>query len=1112
MGAPFVIVAGLTVLASAKAISWIYNVATELEQEKQRGERARSDEIRAQIRAAGQQQQDERESLLRQMSNKQGRFLLDAIAARHMAVEELPEELDRLEKIIGQEVADKTSSPYRKSALRREYARIEDAITRIREYKKYLNKEEERIRSLLANEAFDELLELDTAENLLPIDWLYAGKLVLVSMDELGPRLPRFNHRISFGKDDAIQRAMALRYGDDIPVLIKSAHKHHEDLFYGCVARGAVYYHHIMPGEPIEFVVGRVVAGRIAVGAIWEGMVPANLPLGQLKHPGVRLLTGQKILVHPTAYDLCLTKNPFDPKSRAVEVSEFNYQARGSQSYQQLYLDVDEKLLDDISDGRFFDIEEPWTLLGYSVKTGEISLAKASVRLVCVVREDEEMLEVHSVTQTSSLLIGLDTPFRFTLIARPLARAEQVGWTYGVHEFLRFCAQAALDMNDSPGRLSQGRFYQRWEQVIAYQRDQEENFSLELPLALTQREEDILVVQRDWLPLELWDQFDLVSDKLREILSEKSGLNPDHCVHLQHWNAIRSDYVPSLRVERRNRPLYTQREGSIAIEGNLSPLDSSGAQMLRFLIRIPSVPLKRQGQALDDFFQDRLVNPSLKNILLAPENYLPDQESLSSPFEWSGSLDDSQKRVVQMALKERNIALIQGPPGAGKTTAIVEMLYQLFSQRPNTRVLVVSQQNTAVDNALVKFLKEHKSGCGSSAKAIRIGNPEKMNPEIQPLNFDSQYAAFLADLDARAIEAAVRLPEVEGSLCYVWRADLKQAASSRVGQDEFFITLLADHNLVGATCVGLASNKGGVDQLQFDVAIIDEAGRATVPEILIPILRSRKVILVGDHYQLPPSIAPLLREDEATQALNFLSENFLSGSFFETMFERLPAECRGVLDRQYRMAPAIGDLVANLFYSREGERILFNGLTESDFEESYLLDECIYWVDVKGKQRQPRNSTSQENIREAEEIAAFLVDLAENSNNSEPPISVAVITPYGAQKVRIRQELSDKEGELNSLNIEVNTVDAFQGSEADVVCYSTVRTEGGLNFILDRKRLNVACSRAKRHLLFFGDSKYLTEWRTKGKNGENLFPEILKHASTEKVRFKKRRKPYELNG
>ena len=242
MAKHYVIAAGLVLMASAKAVSWILNVQTEKERKKQLEEIAHSDEIRAQFNAAIQRQQEGYVSLLRQRGNEQGKFLLDAISARHIAVEALPEELDRLEKMIGQEVADQTSSPYRKSALRREYARIEDAIVRIREYKKYLHNEEERIRSFLENEEFESLLKLNAAETLLPISWLYAGKLVLVSMGELGQHLPPFNHRISFGKDDAAQRALALRYGEDIPVLIRSAHKHHDGLFYGCVARGAAYY------------------------------------------------------------------------------------------------------------------------------------------------------------------------------------------------------------------------------------------------------------------------------------------------------------------------------------------------------------------------------------------------------------------------------------------------------------------------------------------------------------------------------------------------------------------------------------------------------------------------------------------------------------------------------------------------------------------------------------------------------------------------------------------------------------------------------------------------------------------------------------------------------
>lgn len=1101
MAFPFVAV-GLAVLVGAKAVSWIYNVKTAEEKTKQEYERQCANEIRAHARRAKQRQGQERLALEREIAEDHKNLLLDAIKLRRQSVAEVPGELVMLEKMITEEISDKTSSPYRKSALRREYARIEDAVVRMKEYLHYLEVEEHQACKEFSDGNYEALQSRDTAEPLLPLEWLYPGKLVLVSMEEVGQPLPRFFHRISFGRENLAQRTLALDYDDEIPVLIKSKHKQHESLFYGCVARGALYYKNIMPNEPVDFLVERI-AGPNAVGTLYTGLIRASLPTSQLQHPGVRLLSGQTLRVFPSFHDLCLKHNPFNQKCRGIEVSEFNYQDRNIQAYQQIYLAIEERLLENVSDERFYDTDEPWTLLDYSTSTGIISLGKSTVCVKCAPRKDREMLDVQEVVQTGSLQVGLDTPFRFTLIAHSLAQAENMGWVQGVGEFLHFCAQSSLDMSESPERLAQSRFYQRWEQVIDYQRSREEIASFEFPLALAWLEENTLVLQRDALPLEFVEYYDLVSDRLREVLSDSNTLNPQHCVQLKQWDSSRSDYTPALRFDRRNRPLYMWQKDKIIIEGDFS-LIAENVNMLCLSINIPNASLKRQSQALEDFFHDRLVNPTLKNILLAPENYLPEQASSQSSIHWSGKLDESQKRVVELALRERNIALVQGPPGAGKTTAIVEILFQLFSQRPGVSVLIVSQQNTAVDNALGKFMEKHGNSFGQSIQPVRIGNPDKISTAIQPWGFDSQYADFLTGLDARAVDAAVRLPHTESNLCYAWRATLKETALSRSGHDEFFVTLLASRNLVGATCVGLATNKGGIDQLQFDVAIIDEAGRSTVPEILIPILRSEKVILVGDHYQLPPSIAPLLREDEATQDLSFLRENFLSGSFFELMFERLPAESRETLDKQYRMAPAIGDLVANLFYSRGGQRTLFNGLPESHFENNYLLDENIYWVDVKGKQNRPKNSTSQENFLEANKITGFLSNLAEKINTS---VSVAVITPYGAQKKCIRSQLQRagwKEGKLGSLSIEVDTVDAFQGSEADIVCYSTVRTEGNLNFILDRKRLNVACSRARLHLLFFGDIHYLSNWRAKKKHGENFFPKIMGYASTRKISFRER--------
>lgn len=1099
MAFPFVVAAGLAVMVTAKVVSWVLNSMTEEERQKQEHERKRSEQIRKRAGAAKARQDRERTKIYREMAIEQAQGLLRVIREHRKAVADLPAELKKIEQIISTEVADQTSSPYRKSALRREYARIEDAMVRMHDYQQYLVFSEEQVSNLLCQERFEELLALDPAEPLLPMEWLYPGKLVLVAMHEIDTSLPRFGHRISFGRDDFAQKALALAYSDEIPVLIKSAHKHVAGRFYGCVARGALYHQHIMPGDPVQFVVDHKV-GQVVIGTLFDGMLRATLPINQRQHPTIRLLSGQKVWVHPTHYDLCLTCNPFAQQRSSIEVSEFNYQARGVQSYQQLYVEIDEQHLTVVTDQRFFVVDEPWTLLGYASATGVISLAKASVRVECTPGKGNQMLAVRQVVQCGLPQVGIDTPFRFTLIGQQLARQTNVGWSCGVEEFLRFCAQAALDMQDSPERIAQSRFYQRWEQVIAYQRRCEEVFALDYSLALAEREEGVLHLKRDSMPVEACESFERVLEQLREVLSDSNTLNPDHCVRLQQWDNERGDFIPAMRNERRNRPVYTYTKDRISIEGDFL-LPEGAAPMLRLVVTIPSAALKRQSQALEDFFNDQLVNPTLKNILLAPEHYLPQQETATTPIEWSSTLDESQKRVVELALRERNIALIQGPPGAGKTTAIVEMLYQLFRLRPSARILVVSQQNSAVDNALGKFLKQHAKSFEQPIHTIRIGNPEKMSAAIKPLGFDSQYVDYLAELDARAVHGAVSLPHEQAALCHKWSCMIRQATQSRAAQEEFFITLLADRNLVGATCVGLAANKGGIDQLQFDVAIIDEAGRATVPEILIPILRSGQVILVGDHYQLSPSIAPLLREDDAAQELGFLRESFLDNSFFEVMFERLPAQCRETLELQYRMAPAIGDLVAELFYTRNGKRALHNGRKNSVFDERYVLEKSIYWVDVKGQQRQPRHSKSKENVAEAKEVASFLGDLA-GSIRSE--ISVAVITPYGGQKERIRECLGAigwRDGYLGSLKIEVDTVDAFQGSEADIVCYSTVRTAGNLNFLLDRKRLNVACSRARLHLVFFGHRDFLSRWKARDESEVNLFPKIMEYASNLPIRL-----------
>ncbi|KJF79099.1 hypothetical protein UA45_01490 [Morganella morganii] len=209
---------------------------------------------------------------------------------------------------------------------------------------------------------------------------------------------------------------------------------------------------------------------------------------------------------------------------------------------------------------------------------------------------------------------------------------------------------------------------------------------------------------------------------------------------------------------------------------------------------------------------------------------------------------------------------------------------------------------------------------------------------------------------------------------------------------ELIWMLLSNNNLVGATCVGLASRKQSIDQLRFDIVIIDEAGRSTVPELMIPMLRGKKVVLIGDHFQLPPSVAPLLQTDDAAEKMPFLQECFLETSFFEMLYTRLPESSTCFLSEQFRMPKPIGDLVARLFYSPSGERLLHNGHIKDT--SGFIYPDSLIWRDIRGKEEQ--EGTSKKNYQEAKAIKTFLVNLAMQKSTEHK--NVAVITPYGAQK------------------------------------------------------------------------------------------------------------------
>lgn len=273
----------------------------------------------------------------------------------------------------------------------------------------------------------------------------------------------------------------------------------------------------------------------------------------------------------------------------------------------------------------------------------------------------------------------------------------------------------------------------------------------------------------------------------------------------------------------------------------------------------------------------------------------------------------------------------------------------------------------------------------------------------------------------------------------------------------------------GTTCQKSANNKfilatKGID---YEYVIVDEAARANPLDLIIPLVKGKKVILVGDHKQLPHMIEThvenMFKDNEEIDYTLF--EEYIKQSLFGRLFNKLPESRKAMLDTQYRMTEEIGDLVSELFYDSK----LKTG-TKIKNDTPLYTDNALVYIDVKGKQTRT-NSGSLKNEVEADEIINKLKELDElNKGQDKKKISVGIISFYKAQVENLIPKI--RSINLENIDVEVGTVDAYQGLEKDIIFLSTVRTQG-IGFISNPNRLNVSLSRAKKLIVLFGDIRNL---------------------------------------
>ena len=397
-------------------------------------------------------------------------------------------------------------------------------------------------------------------------------------------------------------------------------------------------------------------------------------------------------------------------------------------------------------------------------------------------------------------------------------------------------------------------------------------------------------------------------------------------------------------------------------------------------------------------------------------------------------LNKQQNIAVKTAVTARNLALIHGPPGTGKTQCICAILKEL----KGLKVLVCAASNLAVDN-IVERVDEKVS-------IIRIGHPARLSETI--LHRTLEYALYSSDsakiiFDVKA-DIEKRLKELKASRCKrdvyrelkVLRAELREREQKRLDQ------IMDGARVIACTLITAGSSKI-LRHGPYDVVIIDEASQALEAEAWIATQQAPKLVLVGDHHQLPPTVH--------VEGLE------------QTLFERLHRMYPSVmLSEQYRMHQDIMGWSNARFYKNQlvaHESV--RDVTCKDLSPVVFID-----TSNSGMWEKTDPGGSHWNENEGDLVIKHIVTLSNYKMET-----IAVISPYSAQVDFISHKLEEQD--IFAVNVQVNTVDGFQGREADAVIVSLVRSNANkeIGFLREARRLNVAITRARRHLCVVGDSE-----------------------------------------
>jgi superfamily I DNA and/or RNA helicase len=570
--------------------------------------------------------------------------------------------------------------------------------------------------------------------------------------------------------------------------------------------------------------------------------------------------------------------------------------------------------------------------------------------------------------------------------------------------------------------------------------------------------------------------------------------------------------------------------------------------------KISKSQLQIQREIIQDFLEKKIKIDHIESLLVNPDKVKT--PIISKVIFYNQDLkrteeeqpDNNQIKAVKKAVGNQNVFLIQGPPGTGKTTVIAEVIEQLVAK--GEKILVSGQNHVSVDNVLSKIAKIAK------LNLLRVGNPDRIDKDLVRYSIDnlvedykSDYYKFICNqikltqeylslkinntskiLFAKIFNEKVnefaneygKLKEVFKQRHFILRDGLNELNNQEIEDSITSLNTWVDSNnndfeillkpliynsvdVVFATCIGIKGDDVFKDsKFKFDTVIIDEAGKANIAETLVAIELGKKVILVGDQMQLPPYMDSSLIDEKEPSSFpksiyggNYLMDEIvhaLKTSFFEFIINRIesgqfPSENKVMLNYQHRMHPNIGRFVSESFY--DGLVLMGNRTHLNRLELPAPFNKEVIFFDTSNSINpyEQNDGYSAKNNTEAETVCEII--LPKLFEHNIPPSSIAVIAPYKSQVANIQQYLKNSSS-CNFKNIDISTLDSFQGKEYDIIIFSFTRSSNHrkapivngrkkytkVGFLDDARRLNVAFSRAKKKLIFIGNSSTLIDNRS----------------------------------